>query len=105
MESRLRPCVGFSVRGSKRLIKQQDLLGAPGEWERLPTLRSGAGGQTRKHVYNLLKIQGFYWREELVSRKDGWGVGVGAEGRARPPMGAETDASSGAILIASAAPE
>lgn len=37
---------------------------------KLPMLRSGARRRTGKHVYNLLKIQGFYWREERVSRKD-----------------------------------
>ena len=72
---------GLSVRGSKRLIKQLDLLGAPGEWRQLPTLRSGANRRTRKHVYNLLKIQGFYWREELCAAKIRGGVESGEEGR------------------------
>lgn len=37
-------------------------------------LTSGASRWTRKHVDNLLKIQGVCWREEPASRKDGvWG--------------------------------
>lgn len=37
-------------------------------------LTSGASRWMRKHVDNLLKIQGVYWREEPASRKHGVGM-------------------------------
>lgn len=56
-----------------------------------------------KHVCNLLKIQGFYWREELASRKDG------CEGATRRKGGTTAVCRDrcqpwAAVLIATAAP-
>lgn len=48
-------------------------------------LRSGAARWMRKHVDDLLKSQGVYWREEAVSGKDR--VGVGSQAQVLEPGG------------------
>ena len=57
-----------------------------------------------KHVYNLLKIQGFYWREELASRKDGYEGGTRRKG-GTTAVCRDRCQPRAAVLIATAAPE